>query len=274
VGPTGTTDVEPQTFQDVKGSMGPLIDQGRPAATANDVVIGRSIADRIGAHIGDEVTVVTDGENDQTFVVTGIGRLTDGDETDLVFATTPDGQARIMRAGQSPNINGGFVRLGNDDAAARARLSDLGFEPATPPARIANLRQIGSVPTLLATALALLGLGGVIHGLLVAGDRRRGEIAVACALGFTRGQAAATIRWQGFTITAIAVVAGLPLGMVVGRLIWKQIADGVGAADLVTIPWAAIVVAPMVSVAVVTATASVIGRRVARLRTADVLRSE
>ena len=141
-------------------------------------------------------------------------------------------------------MNGAFVRLGDIDAAGRARLADLGFVPATPPSRIANLSQIGSVPRLLAIALALLGIGGATHGLLVATTKRRADLAVARALGFTPRQAASSVRWQGIVITTAAVVVGVPLGLVVGRLVWKQVAAGVGAVDLVSIPWPMILIAP------------------------------
>ena len=139
---------------------------------------------------------------------------------------------------------------------------------------MANLGQIGSVPKLLAIALAVLGIGGATHGLLVASTRRRADIAVARALGFTPRQAASSVRWQGIVITAVAVVVGVPLGVIVGRLVWKQVAAGVGAVDLVSIPWPMILIAPLAALAAMVAVASIVGRRAARLRPAAVLRSE
>ena len=76
-------------------------------------------------------------------------------------------------------------------------------------------------------------------------------------------------------ITAIAVAIGVPLGVIVGRLVWKPVAAGVGAVDLVSIPWPMILVAPL-------AAAGCAGRhrvrrrptRTARLQPAAVLRSE
>jgi hypothetical protein len=97
---------------------------------------------------------------------------------------------------------------------------------------------------------------------------------VARALGFTPRQAASSVRWQGIVITAVAIVAGVPLGVVVGRLVWKQVAAGVGAVDLVSIPWPVIVVAPAVALATMLTVASVVGRRAALLQPAAVLRSE
>ncbi len=44
-GPGGTGLMSPQTYQSITGSMGPFIEQGQTAATADDVVLGESIAD-------------------------------------------------------------------------------------------------------------------------------------------------------------------------------------------------------------------------------------
>jgi ABC-type lipoprotein release transport system permease subunit len=239
----------------------------------DDVVLGAAVAKSIGADIGDRVTVDAGGRRDNEFIVSGIGRLSDGDETDLAVVTTPDGLMRLQSSDQLA-IEGAFIRLGDIDAGGRSRLADLGFVPTTPPSRIANLAQIGSVPKLLAIALALLGIGGATHGLLVASTRRRADLAVARALGFTPRQAASSIRWQGSMITAIAVVVGVPLGVVIGRLVWKQVAQGVGAVDLVSIPWPMILIAPLVALAAMVTVASIVGRRAARLQPAAVLRSE
>lgn len=203
----------------------------------------------------------------------GIGRLSDGDETDLAFVTTPDGLTRLQSYDKLAH-NGAFLRLGDADDASRALLADLGFTPATPPSRVANLSQIGSVPRLLALALALLGIGGTTHTLLVATTRRRADLEAARALGFTQRQAASSVRWQGIVITAIAVAVGVPLGVIIGRLVWKQVAGGVGAVDLVSVPWSVIVIAPTAVLTSLIAVASIVGRRAAALRPASALRSE
>ncbi len=62
--------------------------------------------------------------------------------------------------------------------------------------------------------------------------------------------------------------------MIVGRLVWKPVAAGVGAVDLVSIPWPMILIAPIVALAAMVAIASIVGRRAARLQPATVLRSE
>ncbi len=188
----------------------------------------------------------------QEFRVSGIGNLSDGDDTETSFVTTTEGLARFQ-GGEQQSVNGAFVRLTEEARAdgARQRMVALGFVDSMPPSRVATLEQIGSVPRLLAAALIVLGLGGVLHSLLVAGSRRRSDIAIAKAIGFTRRQAASTVRWQGAVTFAFAAAVGLPLGLFVGRLIWKQVASGVGAVDLVSIPWPTLIIVPLVGFAIV-----------------------
>lgn len=73
-------------------------------------------------------------------------------------------------------------------------------------------------------------------------------------------------------ITALAVVVGVALGIIVGRLVWKQVAAGVEAVDLVS--WPLFLVAPVVALVVMVAVASLLGRRAVQLQPARVLRSE
>jgi hypothetical protein len=223
--------------------------------------------------VGDRVTIDSGGRGEQEFVVSGIGRLTDNDETDKIFFVTPDGLARLQLFGEA-SVENAYVRLGDVDDTVRSRLADLGWVPTVPPSRVANLSEIGSVPRLLAVALAVLGLGGVTHSLLVAGRRRRHDLAVATSLGLTPRQLAAIVRWQGLLTAAAGIVVGLPVGVVLGRLIWKHVAGGVGALDLVSMPWTMFALVPAAVLLSVGFVASVIGHRVASLDPARTLRGE
>jgi ABC-type lipoprotein release transport system permease subunit len=272
-GPRGTALVSPSTLESVVGSMGPIVERGRPAVGAEDVVLGTRIADELGVDVGDTVTVDSAGQGDQAFVVSGVGRLDDGDETEETFFATPEGVARLQSIDEL-SVQNAYVRLGDVGDDVRERLAALGWEQTAAPSRVANLGEVGSVPRLLAIALALLGLGGVTHSLLVAGRRRRHDLAVATSLGFTRRQLASTVRWQGLLTAGAAVVVGLPLGAIVGRLVWKHVANGVGAVDLVSVPWAMVVLVPVATLLVVGIVASVIGHSTAGLDPARTLRGE
>jgi hypothetical protein len=272
-GPHGSGLVSPGALSQIVGTMGPFIDRGRPASTAEDVVVGPSLANELDVDVGDLLTVEGGGNDAQRYVVSGIGRLDDGDQTDQEFYVTSEGLARIQPAEQQ-TIEGAFLRLGDAGASTRQRLAELGWVPAVPPSSVANLGEIGSVPRLLALALCVLGLGGATHSLLVAGRKRRHDLAVATSLGFTRRQLATTMRWQGVLTAGAALLIGLPLGAIAGRVIWKRVADGVGALDLVSIPWTVALLLPLATLLAVGGVAAIIGHRTSMLDPARTLRGE
>ena len=206
--------VQPMTFENIVGDVAPFMLDGNVAADVDDVVLGEQLARRIGAELGSTVTFAP---GPITFTVTGIGRLSDGDRADEFAFVTSDGLARLGQ-GQPPDLNVGVVRLGDDAGPAlQARLVELGWKPALLPAKIATLEQIGAVPRSLAIGLTILGVGAVVHALLVTINRRRGDIAVARALGFVPRQAQATIGRQGTLTAVVGALVGLPVGVVVGR---------------------------------------------------------
>lgn len=270
-GEDGTWLVQPMTFDNVVGTIGPYITDGGGSIDEGDVVLGEALARRVGADVGSEITF-TPGPT--TFTVTGIGRLSDGDRADEFAYVTADGMERLGR-GQQPDLNSAMVRLGADTGAdVTERLADLGWKPALLPAKVATLEQIGTVPRLLAVGLAVLGVGAVVHTLLVALARRRRDLAVVRALGFVPGQARAAIGWQGVLTAAAGAIVGIPVGVVIGRVIWKQVVGGVGALDIVSVPWLLLVLIAVGAVAFCAVCGWVVGRRAARLRPSAVLRSE
>jgi hypothetical protein len=104
------------------------------------------------------------------------------------------------------------------------------------PAEIASLQPASRTVYLLA---GLLGVSAVLAlGLSLAGSvrRRRATYAVLSALGFGRRDLRRTVRWQTNVVTAIALIVGLPLGIVTGRLAWTAFADQLGAAGGPQVP--------------------------------------
>ena len=184
-----------------------------------------------------------------------------------------DGLTRLLD-GDEPSLTAAYVRVAAPDEGARRRLSDLGWHATTPPSKVANLGQIGSVPFLLAIVLAALGFAGILHSLLLAVSRRDDDIAIARALGFTPRQARTAVTWHGVATSVAGIIVGVPLGIFVGRVIWKRISTGVGAVDLVSLPWLQFLVVPIATITAVASIASIVGGRASRLRPAQVLRSE
>jgi ABC-type antimicrobial peptide transport system permease subunit len=83
-----------------------------------------------------------------------------------------------------------------------------------------------------------------------------------------------TVAWQASTVAAIALLAGLPLGIILGRWGWRALADNLGTVAEPVVPALAMVVTVPVVVVLANLVAFVPGRIAARLRPAAVLRSE
>ena len=48
------------------------------------------------------------------------------------------------------------------------------------------------------------------------------------ALGFVSRQVGATVYWQATTVTLVGLVVGVPVGIALGRVIWRAFALNVG----------------------------------------------
>jgi ABC-type antimicrobial peptide transport system permease subunit len=103
---------------------------------------------------------------------------------------------------------------------------------------------------------------------------RAGDFAVLRALGFTRRSTRAVLNVQATTVFLVGLLLGAPLGVAVGRVGWSLIARRVPLS--VVPPLALVATLALVPAALLVAQALALlpGRRVARLRTAEVLRAE
>ena len=63
------------------------------------------------------------------------------------------------------------------------------------------------------------------YALVVAVRRRRRDLAVIRALGFTRRQTAVAVVVMALAIVAIGVVIGVPVGMAIGATVWRATAS-------------------------------------------------
>ena len=131
-----------------------------------------------------------------------------------------------------------------------------------------------TTPIVLAGLLALLALLTVAHALVTGVRRRRRDLALLKTLGFTRGQVSGAVAWQASTIGVIALVVGIPLGVVLGRWAWSALANNLGTVSEPIVPIALLLVAIPVVLVLLNAVAYLPGRVAARLRPATVLRSE
>jgi predicted lysophospholipase L1 biosynthesis ABC-type transport system permease subunit len=106
------------------------------------------------------------------------------------------------------------------------------IEGPLPPDELTNLRNVRTLPEVLAAFLGLIAIAALASVLLSCARRRSHEFAVLRALGMTRGNVRTILNSQGTAIGLFGLVVGIPLGIAVGRLGWRAIAERVPLAEI------------------------------------------
>jgi ABC-type lipoprotein release transport system permease subunit len=126
----------------------------------------------------------------------------------------------------------------------------------------------------LAVLLGSLALVAVAHVLVTSVRRRRRELAVLKTLGFTRPQVRATVAWQATTLAAVGLLVGIPAGLIVGSLVWRAVAEGLGVAGGASIQPLTVLLAVPVVIVLANLAAYLPARSAAQTRPAIALRAE
>lgn len=162
-------------------------------------------------------------------------------------------------------------------AASAAASCPPGSCPVTAdqrPADIRNYARVRDTPLLLGAVLALLAAGTLAHVLITAVRRRRRDLAVLKTLGLSRSQMLRVVSWEASSLTAAALLLGLPLGVVTGRWSWDLFAGSIGVARQASIPVLLVLLAIPAALLLANLIAAVPGWAAARIRPAHILRSE
>src|SRR6266496_1750781 len=146
--------------------------------------------------------------------------------------------------------------------------------PSQEPAELVNFGESVNFPLLFGGMLVLFGAATMVHLLLVSVTRRRAEAGLLKVLGFARYQVAAVVSWQATTVALAGTVAGVPLGIAVGKVLWRVFATNFGVVPLTVVqalPVAAIAVGVL---AAANALAFLPALLAARAHPAQLLRAE
>jgi predicted lysophospholipase L1 biosynthesis ABC-type transport system permease subunit len=152
--------------------------------------------------------------------------------------------------------------------------ADMPPNPEYVPAAIVNVSHIRAIPYVLAVVLAALALLTVSHAMVTSMRSRRRDLAILRSLGADRGWITRAVHWQASLLTALPVVIGIPVGLVVGRLVFAAFADSMGAVNDAAIPVAIVAIGSVAVVALANAIAGVISRTARRHEPALLLQSE
>ncbi|GIH26911.1 hypothetical protein Aph01nite_52210 [Acrocarpospora phusangensis] len=250
-GRIGRLTVLTHSFDPVGEAVPLVLTEGRPPAVAEEVVLAPASARQLGAAVGGTVTLGGDLAA-RELTVTGIGfgveTSTRGYESGAWV--TSDGYD-VLFSGFKEHGSLLALRAGADrDAVANRLRQRLGgglliFTPVVP-RQFGEIRHVQVLPLVLGGFLALLAVGAVGHALITAVRRRGHDLAVLRALGMTRGQCRLVVVTQACAITLLGLLAGVPLGMALGRILWRA-AAGIMPVQYhpPTSPWTLILIAPL-----------------------------
>jgi hypothetical protein len=217
----------------LKGDLPLVVLSGRAPRTRDEIAFAPTTMRALRLHVGDQTTV---GIVPRRIRVVGEGLLPATSHTDYDEGgwMTADG----LRAALPPSR-----QLGPDDIqdyvlvrwrpgapldAAQRRLSALGggtsyfAAPATSPTAVVDLGRLRTLPRSLGIFFGLLAAATVAHALVTTVRRRQRDLAVLRAIGFTRRQSRGAIASQATLLAIAGVIAGVPLGVLFGRLVWHS----------------------------------------------------
>ena len=231
----------------MRGTIGPEIVSGRAPNGPDEIALGTATLDELGKTIGDTVHGDgPDGSHDYRIVGRAVFPKLDSPQplangaafTGAGLAYAP--QCRPTRNNGSPYLvvrvaPGANARRGRTSSRRRSPDVERPFGPSVP-VEVDRLRQVNWLPATLAALLAVLALLAVGHALVTSVRRRRRELAVLKTLGFNRRQIRATVAWQATTLATVGLIIGIPAGLIVGNLVWRLVANGLGVSTTATIP--------------------------------------
>jgi ABC-type antimicrobial peptide transport system permease subunit len=267
---------------------------GRPPHRPDEIVLGTSVLRDHGLKIGQRVKV-TAGHGVQPMRITGSAVFPyfgqgSFSATDAGFGAETAAEplaAQAAAAGGAPGYNFALISFTPGPAeAANLAAFQRALAPYCEsqaqstcvitdqrPNTVNNYAAIDATPAVLAGVLAVLATGVLAQFILASARRRRRDFAVLKVLGMARGQLRAVAFWQVAVVTAVALSAGLPLGVAAGRWAWRLFTGQVGLpADAIT-PLPVLWMIP-VTLALAALIALPPARSVARVPAAVALRSE
>ena len=289
--------VQGAAFAPVRGRALLVPVTGRLPVRDGEIALGTSTMRQIGTSVGAVVPVRAVSHSGQSRTVpmrvvgtvalpTGVGDGEVGLGTGAVLTLTgyehaacPHGSAGLKCA-RSIEGNLAVLASGAPGRAGHAAIAHLiavdQNSDGTPiaPTSLVNFGEAVNFPLILGVILAIFGAATLTHLLVVSVGRRRREMGLLKALGFVSRQVGATVYWQATTVTLVGLVVGVPIGIALGRVIWRAFALNIGVVpDPVVDLW---VIAGLMAAVLLGAAVLSLGPAVAaaRARPSRLLRTE
>jgi hypothetical protein len=282
--------IESFEYRAVDGKQVPtVLSAGTMPDSAATITLAPTTARQLHAQVGSVLELTGGGTKPMPLTVSGIGFVPAGPHNsyDTGAWLTPAGFDRLFAgarygfkfhmafAALAPGVSvAAGLRAVNAAVSTVKGAQQMQYGPPTPDGTVTILEDLSDLPMALGAFLALLALGAVGYALTSAVRRRGRELAVLRALGLTGRQARLVILTQATVLALAGIAAGIPLGLVIGRAVWRAVANFVPLAYQPPFaPWALVLIAPVALLAAFLL-ALWPSWRAARLRPAQVLRTE
>jgi hypothetical protein len=263
-----------------------VILSGRLPESADEIVLAPQTIDALHTHVGGQIALTGSTKRLVSLTIVGSGLVPQGPHNGYADGgwVTPHGydalfdgfKFHIVLVTLTPSARTSDAAARLDAALVKAdpKLKGTALGPPDPIFEVAELREVRTLPLFLGVFLAVLAVGAVGHALATAVRRRSHDLAVLRALGMTQWQCRWVVVTQATVLAVVGLVFGIPLGLAVGRSLWRVVANYTPIAYVApTALWALALAAPA-ALLVANALAAWPGRRAARLRVAHILRAE
>jgi hypothetical protein len=286
----GQVSIESFTYAPVGGKRPAVVlTAGRMPASPDEIVLAPTTAQEMHATTGSVVRLTGGTAARKAVRVTGIGFVPPGPHNGYADGAwlTPAGYNRIFDGAtygfkfRAATVS---LRPGADVQAVARRLDAVAaaiprgkaftFTPPAPMAEVQEIKDLELLPVALSAFLALLAVSAVGHALSIAVRRRRHDLAVLRALGITRAQSRLVVTTQASLLAVIGLLFGVPLGIALGRAIWRTVAGFTPLAYHPPVALLALLLIGPAALLAANALAAWPRRRAARLQAGQVLRSE
>jgi hypothetical protein len=273
-------------FTSLRGTVAPEIVTGRAPNGPDEIALGTASLDELAKSIGDTVHGEgPDGSHDYRIVGTTAFPKLDSPQPLANGAALTDAGLTLLVSQTNVTSSGSDYLMGRVAPGAKladveqrvAAISPFGVERPfgpTVPVEVDRLRQVNWLAATLTALFAALALLAVGHALVTSVRHHRRELAVLKTLGFDRRQVRATIAWQATTLATAGLIVGIPAGLIVGNLIWRQVADSLGVSTTPTAPTLALLLLIPCALAAVNLIAFFPARTAAHTKAAIALTSE
>jgi hypothetical protein len=257
------------TLSDLHKRVGDTVHVSGGSKSAVLHVVGVATMPTVGIGFGLHLSIGSGAFVDQSLIpptVPALLGLTDPGPNAILVRFAPS----VTPAAEQRSVAAMVNSLNRLEAGSAGIISFTDIRPA----EITDYETMGAAPLILAVALSAGAVVALTLTLLTSVRRRRRDLALLKALGFTRGQLSAVVAWQSTVSVAIGVLIGVPLGIVFGRAMWDLFAHELFAIPRSTVPLLATGLVALGALLLANLVAAIPGRQAAKTPTNLILKAE